>query len=55
MIFPKPYREAIMSNKSRQWKDVMDDEVKCLEENKTFSLTQLPPRKQEVEGWVYAL
>ena len=53
---PQTYREAIMSNKSKQWKTAMDDEVKSLEENETFSLTQLPPGKRAVGGkWVYAL
>ena len=53
---PQTYREATMSNRSRQWKDAMDDEVKSLEENETFTLTQLPPGKQAVGGrWVYAL
>lgn len=37
---PKTYREAIMSNRSRQWKEAMDDEVKSVEQNKTFSLTR---------------
>lgn len=53
---PQTYKEAITSNRSKQWKDAMDDEVKSLEENETFSLTQLPPGKQTVGGkWVYAL
>lgn len=50
------YKEAVASNKSKQWRDAMDDEMKSLEENETFSLTKLPPGKQTVGGkWVYAL
>lgn len=45
-----------MSNRSRQWKEAMDDEMKSVEQNKTFSLTQLPRGKQAVGGrWVYAI
>lgn len=47
---PQTYKEAITSNRSKQWKDAMDDEVKSLEENETFSLTPLPPGKQTVGG-----
>lgn len=53
---PHTYQDAITSAKSRQWKNAMDKEMQSLEENKTFTLTQLPPGKQPVGGkWVYAL
>ena len=53
---PQNYQDAIVSPKSKQWRKAMDEEMRSLEENKTFSLTQLPPGKQAVGGrWVYAL
>jgi len=53
---PQTFQDAMTSSKSKQWKNTMDDEIKSLEENKTFSLTQLPQGKQAVGGrWVYAL
>ncbi|KAK5892937.1 hypothetical protein CesoFtcFv8_013279 [Champsocephalus esox] len=53
---PQTYNDAIVSAKSRQWKNAMDEEMRSLEENETFHLTQLPPGKKAVGGkWVYAL
>ncbi|MCI4389198.1 hypothetical protein PGIGA_G00095200, partial [Pangasianodon gigas] len=53
---PQTYQDAITSTKSRQWKNAMDKEMRSLEENKTFTLTQLLPGKQPVGGrWVYTL
>lgn len=53
---PQTYQDAITSTKSKQWKDAMDKEMRSLEENKTFTLTKLPPGRQPVGGrWVYAL
>lgn len=53
---PQTYQDAIVSPKSEQWRKAMDDEMRSLEENKTYSLTQLPPGKHAVGGrWVYAL
>lgn len=41
---------------STNWKNAMDKEMKSLEENKTFTLTQLPQGKQPVGGrWVSIL
>ena len=53
---PQTYQDAIASSKARQWTNAMREEMQSLEENETFSLTQLPPGKQTVGGrWVYAL
>ena len=53
---PQTYQDAIVSTKSRHWKNAMNDEMRSLEENETFSLTKLPPGKQAVGGrWVYTL
>lgn len=53
---PQTYQQAVTSSKSRQWKHAMDEEMRSLEENETFKLTQLPPGKQALGGrWVYAL
>ena len=53
---PQTYQDAIVSTKSKQWKNAMNEEMQSLEENETFSLTKLPPGKQAVGGrWVYAL
>lgn len=53
---PQTYQDAIASTKSSQWKNAMNEEMRSLEENETFSLTKLPPGKQAVGGrWVYAL
>lgn len=50
---PQTYQDAIASAKSRQWRDAMNEEMRSLEENKTFNLTQLPSGKQAVGGkWV---
>lgn len=53
---PQTYQDAIVSSKSKQWKNAMEKEMRLLEENKTFSLTQLPLGKRAVRcSWVYAL
>ncbi|KAJ8412641.1 hypothetical protein AAFF_G00115920 [Aldrovandia affinis] len=53
---PRTYQDAIASTKSRQWENAMNKEMRSLEENETFKLTQLPPGKRAVGGrWVYAL
>ena len=45
---PQTYQDAIAS--LFQWKNAMNEEMQSLEENKTFSLTKLPPDKQAVVG-----
>ena len=50
------YEDAISSSNSRKWKDAMDEELKSLNENDTFTLTPLPSGKNVIEGrWVYTI
>ena len=42
------------SSEAENWKQAMQDEIKCLEENDTFEILELPAGKQAVGGrWVY--
>lgn len=57
MVFsvPQTFREAVTSSNSREWVDAMDEEMKSLRDNTTFTLTTLPEGKKAVGGrWVYA-
>ena len=55
-VAPKTYNQATKSSESDQWKEAMKEEMKCLEENDTFDLVELPPGKHTVGGrWVYAI
>ena len=52
---PQSYSEAMASPESGHWKAAMDDEMKSLNANKTFTVTELPPAKPLVGGrWVFA-
>jgi len=44
-IEPKSYEEA---SQIPEWKKVMQDEINALEENKTWIVTELPPRKTSI-------
>lgn len=58
MLFsvPKTYKEAIKSPESVSWKEAMDEEINCLKENETFTLTELPEGRNAVGGrWVYTM
>lgn len=53
---PQTFREAVTSSNSREWIDAMDEEMKSLRDNTTFTLTNLPEGKKAVGGrWVYAI
>lgn len=39
---PETYEEALSSEKSVHWKQVMDTEMASLKENQTWTLTTLP-------------
>ena len=53
---PKTYRQATSSPEAEKWKDAMNDEVKSLEENKTYDIVALPEGKTAIGGrWVYAV
>lgn len=47
---PQTYQEAITSTNLMHWRNAMDKEMQSLEENKTFTLTQLPQGKHPVGG-----
>lgn len=52
---PQTYQDAITSTKSSQWKNAMGKEMQSIEENKTFTLTQLPTGKQPIGADVYTI
>lgn len=42
------------ANQKGVWKEAMKDEIKSIEENKTWELTELPPHKKSIGvKWVY--
>ena len=50
------FKQAVTSSNSREWVDAMDEEMKSLRDNDTFTLTTLPEGKNAVGGrWVYAI
>ena len=51
---PKTYKEAIESNESDEWKSAMEEEIKSLEENQVWTLTQLPDDRKTIGcKWVF--
>ncbi|XP_070398325.1 uncharacterized protein [Nothobranchius furzeri] len=53
---PNTFEEAMGSVNSKKWVKAMDEEVKSLKENNTFTLTTLPKGKKTVGGkWVYSV
>ena len=46
--FPNNYKEAIESPQCDQWKTAMEEEMKCLKENNTFTITALPEGRKAV-------
>lgn len=53
---PQTFKEAMTSTDSREWVKAMDDEIKSLNDNNTFTLTNLPKGKKTVGGkWVYSI
>ena len=53
---PQTFRDAVTLSNSREWVDAMDEEMKALRDNKTFTLTTLPVGKKAVGGrWVYTV
>ena len=42
------------ANQKGVWKEAMKDEIKSIEENQTWELTELPPHKKSIGvKWVY--
>ena len=55
-VCPKTYTEAIKSENSVKWQEAMEEEMKSLNENETFTLTNLPKDRKVVGGkWVYTI
>ncbi|XP_066925480.1 uncharacterized protein [Clytia hemisphaerica] len=51
---PLTYQEAMTSSDSQKWAAAMDDEIKSLQLNNTYTLTEPPENKSIVGGkWVY--
>ena len=50
---PKSFKKAMQS---QEWRDAMSREIQALEQNKTWTLTPLPPGKTLVGcKWVYKI
>jgi hypothetical protein len=47
---PQTYDEAISSNDAAKWQEAMEEEMKSLTENDTFTVTQLPENRTSVWG-----
>ena len=55
-IYPKTYEEAMRSKDSKMWREAMNEEMKSLDENNTYTLTKLPEGKSLVgTRWVYTV
>ena len=53
---PSSFDAAINSEDAEHWKDAMDEEMKVLDENDTYILSELPRNKKAVGGrWVYTV
>ncbi|KAI0992283.1 hypothetical protein K3495_g15903, partial [Podosphaera aphanis] len=53
---PNTYKEAITSPESKEWINAMQAEVNELQNQKTWSLSDLPPNKVPLKGrWIYKI
>jgi transposase InsO family protein len=53
---PETYEQAIQEADSAAWKEAMDEEIRSLQQNNTWSLVDLPPGRKVLRGrWVYKL
>ena len=51
VVEPEYYHEAV---KDPRWRRAMADKIRALEENKTWTLKELPPRKKAIScKWVH--
>ena len=56
VIIPKSYKQALASPDAQRWKLSMDEEIKALQDNNTFSVVELPNGRTLVgDRWVYAI
>ena len=54
--FLQTYEEAMNAPEAPQWTKAMDEEIRSLKENDTFTLTELPKGRSLVGGkWVYTI
>jgi len=50
------FAEAMQGDEPIKWELAMEDEIKSLQKNKTWSLTKLPEGKKVLQNrWVYRL
>jgi hypothetical protein len=55
-IEPTTLEEALASPQADQWKLAMEDEMRSLEQNETWTLTKLPAGRQPIQNrWVFKL
>ena len=55
-IEPTTLEEAMVSLQADQWKLAMEDEMRSLEQNETWTLTKLPAGRQPIQNsWVFKL
>lgn len=53
---PNSFEEALKCENSKEWVAAMDDEMKSLDENKTWTLADLPKDRKVVSNrWIYRL
>lgn len=51
---PKSFSEAVNGKEAEQWKEAMAQEIKALNKNKTWTITELPPGRKAIgTKWVY--
>lgn len=51
---PEDFEGAIKSNESKYWKEAMDNEIKCLNKNKTWNLIEKLKNKEVLDlKWIY--
>ncbi|KAI3659112.1 hypothetical protein MP638_001979 [Amoeboaphelidium occidentale] len=53
---PSSYTDALKSKYSKEWVDAINDEIKSLEDNQTWTLVHLPPGRTPIKSkWVFKL
>lgn len=51
---PRSYEEAMSSPNCDEWKKAINEEIKSIEENETWTLTELPPGRKSIGSkWVF--
>ncbi|KAL0537750.1 hypothetical protein IC582_026735 [Cucumis melo] len=53
---PLTFKEAIVSDSKKQWKDAMEEELFSLHKNQTWSLVPKPPNQKLIQSkWIYKI